>query len=84
MNRFQEIYINLDCNGEVPDSQKEKTIYDVLGNIKENIIVHFPTKNETYQVTENDCDMPNGKISVRVLSRNIPLWTIREYEIEYI
>lgn len=82
MNKWQTVYCNEDYNGKAPRTKIGKEKLELLGQVKETVTVEFPEgRAETYIVTENDCDMPNGKISVSVLASNLVLWTARGYKI---
>ncbi len=94
MNKYQQEYLNIYYDGKKPRNKVGKEELELLGNIKgDKIRVHFPDFNgingfkpahvEEYQITDK-CDMPNGKISVEVLSRNLSLWTERGYQIDYL
>lgn len=92
MNKWQEVYVNTYYDGKKPRTKIGKEQFELLGLMKSKVIVHFPDFNgangfipahtEEYIITEDDCDMPNGKISVSVLSGNLTLWKSRGYKIE--
>lgn len=82
MNKWQTAYCNEYYDGKKPRTKTGKEKLELLGQVKETVTVEFPDgRTETYTVTENDCDMPNGKISVSVLASNLVLWTERGYKI---
>lgn len=91
MNKWQEKYCNEYYNGKIPRSKKGKEDYEFLGKIKSKVTVEFPEFNgangiipahtDTYIVTENDCNIPEGKISVTILIGNLKLWMSRGYKI---
>lgn len=81
MNRWQEVYCNEYHNGKMPRTKQGKSDVELLGKIKSQVRVEFPDKTETLIVTEDDCDIPNGKISVSVLISNLNLWLSRGYKI---
>ena len=76
MNQWQEIYCNEYYNGKKPRSKAGKSEYELLSVIKSCVVVEFPQNGstpahtETYTVTPDECDIPNGKISVCVLVSN--------------
>ena len=43
----------------------------------------IPKHTDTYTITEDECDILNGKISVQVLTANLILWTARGYQIDF-
>ena len=91
LNQWQRVYCKTYFNGNLPNNKTGKHWFQVLGKIKSQVIVDKPDFNgingfvpahtETYVVTENECDMPNGKFSVSVLAGNLDLWTSRGYKI---
>ena len=91
MNRWQKVYCDTYHNGKTPRTKQGKADVELLGKIKSQVTVEFPDFNgangfkpahtETYTVTENECNMPNGKISVSVLISNLNLWLSRGYKI---
>ena len=81
MNRWQEVYCNEYHNGKMPRTKQGKADVELLGKVKSQVRVEFPDRTETLIVTENDCDIPNGKISVSVLISNLNLWLSRGYKI---
>ena len=93
-NRWQKYYRNTLYGGRMPGSKTGKTEYELLGNVRKTVTVHFPERvlptgkteperDEKYTVTLDDCNMPEGRISVEVLSANLTLWTLRGYGITY-
>ena len=92
MNKWQEKYCNEYYNGKKPRSKQGKLELELLGQVKEKIIVEFPEFNgvngyipahtEKYEVTEDYCNLPEGKISVPILASNLSLWTSRGYIIK--
>lgn len=88
MNRWQQKYCDEYNNGKLPRSKQGKADVELLGKIKNTVTVEFPevpgvktARTETYIVTEDDCDIPNGKISVSVLISNLNLWLSRGHKI---
>lgn len=91
MNRWQQVYCDTYYEGKMPRTKAGKATFELLGKIKDQITVKFPDFNglrgfepahtETYVVTENECNMPAGKISVSALSVNLPFWLERGYEV---
>ena len=90
MNKWQQVYWSIYGR---PESRASIEAVRLLGEVKDQITVHFPdfdgiggfkpAHTETYVITEQDCNMPAGKISVSVLAANIPLWIERGYEITF-
>lgn len=81
MNRWQQVYCDTYYDGKMPRSKNGKADIELLGKIKNSVTVEFPevpgvkpARTETYVITENDCDIPHGKISVTVLISNLNLW----------
>lgn len=91
MNNWQKVYCDTYHNGKTPRSKTGKQDMELLGKIKSQVIVEFPdftgangfvpAHTDTYIVTEDDCDIPNGKISVSVLVSNVKLWLSRGYKV---
>lgn len=87
MNKWQKKYCDEYYKGKIPNTKQGKETVALLGDVKDTIIVEFPkTKEkpahiETYIVTEDDCDIPNGKISVSVLVSNLVFWKFRGYKV---
>lgn len=91
LNKWQKVYCDTYYKGKFP--QTKDGIYDIglLSGIKNRVAVEHPDFNgihglvpahtEILTVTENDCDIPNGKISVAVLIGNLRLWMSRGYKI---
>ena len=87
MNRWQKVYCDNYYKGNFPHTKEG--IYDMklLSGIKSKVAVEYPDFNgingfipahtEILTITENDCDIPNGKISVTVLVSNLKLWMSR-------
>ena len=92
MNKWQKIYCETYYGGKMPKTKHGKWAMNILSQIGNGITVHFPDFNgihgfkpahvETYIVTENELDLPNGKISVTNLVSNLELWISRGYKIE--
>jgi len=81
MNRWQTKYCDKYYNGKMPRSKQGKADIELLGQIKDTITVELPSETVTLVVTEDDCDIPNGKISVAVLISNLNLWLSRGHKI---
>ena len=91
MNNWQQVYCETYYNGKTPRSKQGKADFELLGKVKSTITVEFPDFNginglipahsETYIITKDNCDMPNGIISVDVLISNLNLWLSRGYKI---
>ena len=92
MNKWQKKYCDEYYNGKKPRSKVGKEEYELLGQVKEKVIVEFPDFNgangfipahtEIYEVTEDYCNIPEGKISATVLAGNLSLWLSRGYNIK--
>jgi len=91
MNKWQEYYINKYHDGKMPRTKKGRRNVQMLEKIRSQVIVEFPdfhgangfipAHTETFVVTETDCNIPEGRISVTVLLSNLPLWASRECKI---
>ena len=87
MNRWQKVYCDTYYKGKLPRSKQGKEDMRLLEQIKDTVTVEFPdfgsttAHTETYVVTEDECDIPNGKISVTVLISNLNLWLFRGYKV---
>ena len=91
MNRWQQVYCDTYYDGKVPRTKRGKMDMALLEKVKSQVTVEIPdfegvrgfvpAHKETYTVTENDCDMPNGKISVCVLVGNLDLWLSRGWKV---
>ena len=91
MNNWQRVYCDTYYNGKMPRTAQGKADVALLGKIKSEVVVAFPdfegvngfrpAHTETYTVTEKECDIPNGKISVSVLISNLNLWLSRGYKV---
>lgn len=91
LNKWQKVYCDTYYKGNFP--QTKEGIYDMelLSGIKNKVAVEYPdfdgingfvpAHTEILAVTENECDIPNGKISVAVLVSNLKLWMSRGYKI---
>lgn len=92
MNEWQKKYCDEYYNGKKPRSKVGLREFDLLGKVKNYVIVEFPefsgvngvvpAHTETYKVTLDDCNMPEGKISACVLAGNLSLWTSRGYSVK--
>lgn len=92
MNQWQEAYCKMHHNGKMPRSKSEKESVELLGQIKSVVIVEFPERTgingvipahtEEYIVTENECNIPEGIISIDVLVSNLKLWLSRGQKIQ--
>ena len=84
LNKWQQKYIDVYYKGRMPRDKAGKQELALLGNLKsDKIRVHFSDKTEEYVITE-ECNMPEGKVSVEVLSSNLSLWTARGVKLEYL
>ena len=92
MNKWQKIYCENLYDGKFPRTKIGKQEVDILGNVKDEVIVQFPdfkglhgitpAHTAVYKVTENEDDVPNGLMSVCTLARNLSLWLSRGYKIQ--
>lgn len=91
MNKWQQKYCDEYFNGKKPRSKRDKEAFELLGLMKDTVTIEFPGFNgangyipshtETYVITEDDGNIPEGKISVTILASNLCLWTSRGYKI---
>lgn len=91
MNRWQQYLIDHEYGGRMPRSKDGKLRVSLLEHVEDEVIVDFPdleglhgpipAHRERFVVTEDECDMPHGKISVRVLASNLKLWFERGYNV---
>ena len=91
MNKWQEKYVTKCCGGRKPRSVNGKTELELLGKVKDFVIVDFPNRStefgmkpactERYLVTMSDCDLENGKISVSILANNLRVWLEHGYAV---
>lgn len=87
MNKWQKVYCDTYYDGKEPETKRGKRDMELLAKIKNKVIVTFPKIDkfprfevdhiDTFIVTENDCDMSNGKISVMGLVENLEFWDSR-------
>ena len=94
MNRWQKCFIERFYNGELPRDQMGRIQFELLGEVKDRVLVHMPAFDSVrghiparvveYEVYEDRCDMPNGIISASVLAGNLYRWSKRGYKIETI
>ena len=93
MNKWQQRYVNEYYDGKKPRDKNGKLKFDLLGQVNEKVTVHFPefkrengevrpAYTETYNVTEDTNDMPNGLISACLLAHNLLFWASRGYKID--
>lgn len=90
-NKWQKAYCDIYFKGKSPRTKQGKIDMDLLSKVKSIVTVQFPdftgingfvpAHTETYTITEKECDMPNGKISVGVLVSNLSLWLSRGYKV---
>ena len=90
MNKHQMKYLDIYYDGKKPRDKAGKEELALLGNLRgDRVRVHFPdfpgkpAHAEEYFISE-ECNVPEGKINVEVLSGNLRLWTSRGYKIEYL
>lgn len=82
MNNWQKVYCDTYFNGKKPRTNQGKHDVELLGMVKSEVSVEFADgSKKIFVVTADDCDMPNGKISVRVLVSNLNLWLSRGYKV---
>ena len=92
MNIWQKSFIDRFYNSKLPKDQIGILQFDLLGQIKDNVIVHMPAyegvnghvdaRDVIYEVYVDKCDMPNGIISATVLAGNLYRWNKLGYKIE--
>lgn len=92
MNKWQKQYCDEYYKGKTPRDSVGKEEFTLLGDVRSHVCVSFPAfkglhgetpaHDETYEVTLTECDMPNGKISARVLAANLRLWLSRGYAVK--
>ena len=85
MNKWQKVYCDIYYDGKEPKTKRGEKRHGT--SCKNKVIVTFPKIDKfprfevdhinTFIVTENDCDMPNGKISVIGLVENLEFWDSR-------
>lgn len=82
MNEYQKIYCELYFDNKKPKTKSGKIIFNVLGQLENYITVYLPSGPKDFKITTNDIEnnMPNGIISVRILSSNLELWLSRGYK----
>ncbi len=76
----------------MPGDKRGKKQFELLGAVEDTVTVYFPemkgvngikpAHSQTYLVTENRCDMPNGVISAVVLSWQMLGWSNKGYKID--
>lgn len=94
-NKWQEYYADILYGGKMPSTKQGKEEYEFLGKVKDSVTVHFPefhspilsqchpAEIRTFKVSFDECNIPNGIISVLVLVSNLTFWTERGYQIDY-
>ena len=94
-NKWQEYYKDILYDGKMPRTKQGKAEYAFLGKVKDSVTVHFPefhspivsqchpAETKTFKVSFDECNIPDGIISVLVLASNLILWTERKYQIDY-
>ena len=88
LNRWQQYYVDTLYGGKKPRGNVSKQELEFLGKVKSTVRVYFPEAAdapahfEDYVVTLDDCNIPEGKISVLVLASNFTLWRSRNYTIQ--
>lgn len=91
MNRWQLTYCKEYYKGKEPKSKRGQEDLALLGQVQDIVIVEFPGRNnagnltpprtEILIVTDYDCNIPGGVISVSVLVSNLNLWLSRGYKV---
>ena len=91
MNKWQEKYCETYYECKTPNTKLGKEEFEYLGVVGNTVTVHFPdfkgingfkpAHTETYTITLDECDMPNGKIDVCTLASNLRFWIFRGYEV---
>lgn len=82
-NKWQKYYRETLCGGTFSAGGTAELEYTLLGKVGEKLTVHFPDGEKTFKVTFDDCNIPNGIISVRILASNLRLWIRREHKIDF-
>lgn len=78
MNKWQKKYVDTYYKGKIPRTKEGCLTYDLLGKIRSEITVEFQNgQTETYKVDLEECNIPEGIISVEVLASNLLLWKKR-------
>lgn len=87
LNKWQQAYIRIYFDGKMPRSKSDKEELRLLGEMKEKVIIDFPSMGEKpahteeYIIRDGDCDMPNGYISVEILASNLTYWNFRGFTV---
>ena len=87
LNKWQEAYLRIYYDGKMPRNKEGKKELEVLGGMKEKVIIDFPAMGEKpahteeYIIRDGDCDMPNGYISVEILASNLTYWNFRGFTV---
>ena len=81
MNKWQKVYCNKHYKGKVPTTKIGKEEFELLGSIKKTVTVELPSETKTFLVTETECNIPEGKISVSVLASNLRVWKLKGYKV---
>lgn len=82
MNKWQKKYVDIYYDGEIPADSEGRVAYDLLGKLRSEITVEFQNgEKETYRIDLEECNIPEGVISVRILARNLVLWITRGLKI---
>ncbi len=82
MNEWQKCFIDRFYKGEMPKDKMGLKEYELLGNVKDRVIVHLPGKIVEYDVYADRCDMRHGIISASVLASNLYKWNSKGFKIE--
>ena len=75
MNKWQQIFIDQWYNGKVPQTKSGRRQVDLLGYMKKHVKVEYGDgKVEDLLITEDDVNIPEGKIDVIHLAQNLIFW----------
>lgn len=74
MNKWQQKYCDVYYNGKAPRTKVGKQEFELLGKMKDFVSVDYGNRVEKYEITLDDCNMPEGRIDVRVLASNLRFW----------
>ena len=81
MNKWQKVYCDKHYKGKMPKTKIGQEEFELLEPIKKTVTVEFPSEPKTLIVTENECNIPEGKISVSVLASNLRVWKLKGYKV---
>ena len=83
INKWQKKYCEVYYKGKVPKSKIGKYEYDLLGDVKDYVIVTYDNgKRVELEVTLDECDIPNNKINVETLASNLRFWKFNGFLVQ--